>query len=108
MGTQTYLATASDLPEGINKTLVTTTADAVTVVSSATACRVVVVNRAASALIYFTYGTGVTAVAAADGTIPLAAGKMFVSPPAKQHVLSIVGSGDAYSVVRLPDGAEFE
>ena len=106
MATDTGLATPSDTFIGIHNTLTSTTADSVTVEAASPngACRAEILNRSTTNTIYVTINTGVTAVAAADGTIAILPGQSVMTPPGAHHVLSIVGSGDAYSVHRIPDG----
>lgn len=97
----------SQVPYAISKTLTTTTADTVTITSPC-AYEVCVINRAASNTIYVR-ADGVTAVAAADAAIPVL--PSVTSEPLEWCVgagvsaISIVGSGDAYSVRVTPINA---
>jgi hypothetical protein len=90
-------------PLGVNKTLSGTTADTITV-GPYDRYRLIVLNRS-TATIYFR-PDGVTAVAAADGTVPVPAGVAFDWNESGTTVVSVVGSGDAYSVVAIPRGSE--
>jgi len=105
MATESYLNTAGNTLVGIHNTLSGTTADTVLVEANGPqgSCRCEILNRSTINTIYVTHN-GATAVAAADGTVAILPGQAITTPPGTRHVLSIVGSGDAYSVHRLPDG----
>lgn len=105
MATDNGLATPGDTLIGIHNTLSGTTADSVTVEAGSPlgSCRAEVLNRSTTNTIWVTHN-GATAVAEANGTIALLPGQGVITPPGAHHVLSIVGSGDAYSVHRLPSG----
>ncbi len=99
-----YSLTVGGRPSGINKTLSGTTADTVTVDTTTTSARGVIKNRS-TATIYARFD-GSAAVAAADGTVPVGAGESFEFYIGSSNcAISIVGSGDAYSVVAIPYGS---
>lgn len=78
----------------VHNTLTSTTADTITITGYET---VDIINRAAATALYFR-SDGVTAVGAADGTDYVAPGG-FVRHNADGRAISIVGSGNDYSVV---------
>lgn len=94
----------------INKTLSGTTADLVIIDTPnayAPAYKVNILNRATSNTIYYRRDY-VTAVAAADGTNPIPAGtsvEFMIERRPGGTKISVVGSGDAYSVTVIPAGA---
>jgi len=99
-----YSLTVGGRPSGVHKTLSGTTADTVTVTSTTTSSRGQVINRS-SAAIYLRFD-GSAAVAAADGTVVLPAGlvyEWFIG--SGTATVSVVGSGDAYSVQASPYGS---
>ena len=98
-----YAFTVTGGPSGVSKTLVGTTADTVTVTSPGE-CRIVILNRGAGTIYARTDGTA--AVAAADGTFPIPTGTPSAEfrTTAASLAISIVGNGDAYSVIGLAYG----
>lgn len=97
--------TVGAYPTGLTNALTGTTADAITVTSTGQACRINVLNRSSSNTIHVR-PDGVTAVANADGTVQVPPGGSIewqVGPGVT--VISIVGSGDTYSVSAVPQSA---
>lgn len=99
-----YSLTVGGRPSGVHKTLSGTTADTVTIDSTVTNSRGQVINRSTAAI--YARLDGSAAVAAADGTVIIPAGMVFEwFIGSGSAAVSIVGSGDAYSVQAMPYGS---
>lgn len=105
MAANTDTITVAGYPVGVSNTLDTTLADTITIVTTAPA-RVNVLNRATSNTIHVR-PDGVTAVANADGTIPVPPGTSieWAVGPGTTTVVSVVGSADLYNVTVTPQSA---
>ena len=103
-----YTVTVGANPTGVHKTLTGATADTVTITGAAP-YRIEVLNNGTGVI--YCRADGTAAAAAADGTVRINAGQGvhwlagLWEAGSKSTAVSVVGSGDAYSVHAVAHGA---